>query len=199
MATTDTSTMFTVLAAFIGIYLIFLLVMLAIYVVEYIFMAIGLSGVAKNLGIRNAWLAWIPFTSVWVLGRASDEAHERNTAVKGNCTKWLMIMMGSTLAVALVSIVLSVFSAFPLDEELLLLVALLQLVVSIVNLVIAIPYAVVTYVCYYRIYKLCYPNQAVLFLLLSIFVSVTAPFLLFACRNKVPAFEDNFAEYVVEA
>ena len=39
--------------------------------VGWILSSVGLYKVAKRRGIRNAWLAWIPIGSEWVLGSVS--------------------------------------------------------------------------------------------------------------------------------
>ena len=49
---------------------------------------------------------------------------------------------------------------------------------------IAIAYAIFRYMALYDLFLSCDPQNAVLFLVLSIFVGVTRPFFLFACRNK---------------
>ena len=47
-----------------------------------------------------------------------------------------------------------------------------------------IPMTIIQYFCLYDIYRSCDPGSAVVFLLLSIFLGITLPFLLFALRNK---------------
>ena len=48
---------------------------------------------------------------------------------------------------------------------------------------IAVTYSVFAYLAYYDLFKSCKPDNAVLFLVLSIFVNVTLPFFIFACRK----------------
>ena len=49
---------------------------------------------------------------------------------------------------------------------------------------VSIAVLVFYYICLYDLYSSCNPQNGALFLILSIFISVTTPFLLFACRNK---------------
>ncbi len=183
--------MFFILITLLILYMLFLLALLAYSVVSYILSSLALFNIARDLGNKKPWLAWVPYASTWLIGKSADDAHERKTGEKSNYAKWALVLMIVYLIFPIVSIFLNMFTFFPIDEETQLLVSFLRLGLYFISLLAYIPYAVVTYICYYRIYKLCYPNQAVLFLLLSIFVSVTAPFLLFACRNKVPVLEDD--------
>ena len=51
-------------------------------------------------------------------------------------------------------------------------------------LLVAIVMIVIKYIDYYNLYSSCNPSNATLFLVLSIFFSVTLPFFVFACRKK---------------
>ena len=48
----------------------------------------------------------------------------------------------------------------------------------------SITYSVFAYICYYDLFRSCSPKNAVLYLVLSIVVSITMPFFIFACRNS---------------
>ena len=52
------------------------------------------------------------------------------------------------------------------------------------SLVISVIAVVLQYMATYDVFISCDPNNAVLYLVLSIFVNVTMPFFIFACRNK---------------
>jgi len=45
--------------------------------VMYVLMALGLQTIARRRGITNAWLAWVPVLSVWVLGAIADDYQAR--------------------------------------------------------------------------------------------------------------------------
>ena len=51
-------------------------------------------------------------------------------------------------------------------------------------MVVAIISTVVQYMALYDIYRSCEPGNATLYLVLSIFVSLSQPVFLFLCRNK---------------
>ncbi len=42
---------------------------LILAIVAYVFSSIGLMTLAKNKGIENAWLAWIPVGNLYILGK----------------------------------------------------------------------------------------------------------------------------------
>lgn len=44
-----------------------------ISVATFILMALSLFTIARRRFLRSAWLAWIPFTQFWVLGRIADD------------------------------------------------------------------------------------------------------------------------------
>lgn len=49
------------------------LISLAFSVAFYVLQAIGLQTLADRRGIRFAWLAWVPFGALWVLGAIADD------------------------------------------------------------------------------------------------------------------------------
>ncbi|MEI3416017.1 MAG: hypothetical protein V8Q43_00305 [Christensenellaceae bacterium] len=61
---------------------------------------------------------------------------------------------------------------------------LLMVVFYIGLIALGIILTVFTYITYYKVYRSCSPDNAVLFLVLSILFSFLTPFFLFACRNK---------------
>ncbi len=183
------------LLAFAAVYIVLILFVLILAAATYVLEAIGLSGVAKGLNLKRPWLAWIPFASDWLLGTITEHAVERKTGVKGRYTKWLLISLGVFLGVY----VLTLGSAIPMYAlmiftpriDLVLIMLLVFLLLTLLLSLADIFYCLMAYLCYYRVFELCYPNQAVLFLILSIFVSYALPVFLFLCRNKVPPLEDD--------
>src|SRR5665647_3280781 len=59
----------TFLAIFLGIiFVIALVIVLPFYIIG----SIGLMKIAQNKGIDDAWLAWIPFVNLYILGKIVD-------------------------------------------------------------------------------------------------------------------------------
>ena len=174
---------------FLSVFLIFYLLALVFLIVSYVLNSVGMHTIAKRRGIHNPWLAWIPVASSWVLGSISD--HYQFVA-KGKNRHRRMVLLGMNIAIAMIPIVVFVGeimlllainkgnSAGALDEMSIGLFFVLWLCMAafiIVN-------AVFTYMALYDLYHSCNPDNAVVFLILSIFINVTLPFFVFGCRKK---------------
>ena len=59
--------------AIAGMGLLVAFVVLACFVVMYVFQSIGLYTIAKRRGIANPGLAWVPVAYSWILGSVSDQ------------------------------------------------------------------------------------------------------------------------------
>lgn len=164
--------------------------------VSYIFSALALYTLAERRGIRNSWLAWIPIANVWVLGSLSDQYRYVVRGEIRSKRKVLLILriISSVLGMVLMGIVAMltvgvmgmVFGGMT-DEQF-----LRELMGPAMGLMgmglplagIGIAYTIIRFIALYDVYLSCDPQNGVLFLVLSIFIGVTRPFFLFACRNK---------------
>lgn len=59
--------------AIIGLLTIFVVFIIAISLVDYILTGIAYMKLAKQRGIKNPWLAWIPFANAYLIGKVSDD------------------------------------------------------------------------------------------------------------------------------
>ncbi len=66
-------------AAIIAIVILAYLFWVAVVVVGYVLKGAALSRMAKNAGIPNAALAWVPFASTWLLGVLCDRSQQAVT------------------------------------------------------------------------------------------------------------------------
>lgn len=169
----------------IGVFQGFNYVLKAFSVLSYLLMAWGLYGIAKRRGISNPWVAWIPVLQLWILGSISDH-YQRQVHQHRRIMCWLLICLNVLVSVA-DSMMSKTFWAAALEafqtEDLLaifepFLIWLLAL--SVLSLILA----VLRYFALYDLYKSCVPDKSLVFLLLSIFVGITQPFLVFFCRKK---------------
>lgn len=159
--------------------------------VLYVFTAIATYTMAKRRGIRNYGLAWVPFGRLWILGSLSDqykyvtEEKTQRRRVLLLCLSIGMIVLTfaafGTLIVRVISMAL--VNEAPAAEAILSLLSGVAFA-SFALIAISVWYMVYYFIVLYNIYTSCDPNNAVLFLVLSILFSVTTPFFLFACRNK---------------
>lgn len=179
-----------VLGTLLGFFLVFYLLIFAFGVVSYILQSLGMYTIAKRRGIHNPWLAWLPVGNMWILGSISDQYQY---VAKGRVRNRRKALIGLTIAMFLFSMIAgisafaSVFTeAAGMDAGEVLFGASLGvvLITYLVIAVISIVAVVIQYMALYDLYVSCEPSNGVLYLVLSIFVSVAMPFFVFACRKK---------------
>lgn len=180
----------------LGFYLVYMLVMLGISVAAYIFQSLGTYGIAKRRGIRHPWLAWLPVGSDWILGCISDQfqyvarnrvKNKRKALLVLTVVLWLVLIAFYVIFFALMFQAMSAAEAEMLTdatwyEMMGLLFAMLGM--SAVMMGVSVAVVVIRYIALYDLYTSCEPSNNVLYLVLSIFISIAQPILIFACRNK---------------
>lgn len=181
------------IALFYGIYM---LVVSAFGIVAYVLRSLGMYTIAKRRGIHHPWMSWVPVLDLWVLGCISDQFRYVVKGQTKNKRKWLLglnitlvviyIVFFVFFGVMMASVISGVISG--MDESLMLenmMGSLIGLLASIIPMtILAITVMVIRYICMYDLYTSCTPGNNVLFLVLSIFFSVTEPFFVFFIRNK---------------
>lgn len=182
------------LVGFLGTFLVIMLVLLVVLwayaIAAYVLHSLGLYKIAKRRGIHNPWLAWLPVGQAWILGSISD--HYQYVA-KGKQRNYRKILMGLEIGVLCLGLVTSLVSGaasfttsmygFSGMEAAALGMAGINTLMSLLSAAASITYAVFGFIAAYDLYRSCKPKNAVLFLVLSIVLDVTAPFFVFACRN----------------
>ncbi len=162
---------------FFAVYLLCMLLAMGFSLIVYVLQSVSLHTVANRRGIRHGWLAWLPFGNMWILGSVSDQYQY---VVKGRIKNRRKTLFGlniiTTAAVILTLIAIS-FSAITQQMTPALLIVLALPVLAVVLLV-------QEYLAFYDYFRSCDPGNAVLYLVLSIFFTVTLPVFLFICRKK---------------
>jgi len=167
-----------VLAAFVGIALIVGLIALIIGIVSYVLTAAGMYAIAKRRGINNAWMAWIPGVSSWILGSISDQYQY---VVKGKVRYNRIILISLWGASVLLGGITSGSTELFMNGT----SSILGLLGGgFVTSMVSIALAVFHFIALYDLYCSCNPQNSVLFLVLSIVFGITEPFFVFGCRNK---------------
>lgn len=151
------------------------LVSIAIYVLT----ALSLYTVAKRRGIAAPWLAWVPVARLWVLGSLSDQyryltqgqiRHKRISLLVWTGASWVLtggIVVGTIAAIAGASV---------------------GAVLTVLCLALAVAWAAIVYVvlyfmALYDVYASCDPQNAAVYLVLSVFFRFLVPVFLFLSRN----------------
>ena len=169
---------------FWGYFAFWMLIALAIYV----FIAISLYSMASRRGIRHAWLAWVPIGNNWILGSLSDQYRY---LVKGKICRKRMILPALSGGILLlipvmfgmVAVNTALGAAF--DSDFSAATTFLGFVFfTLAMIAIEIVALVFGYIAVYDVYRSCDPDNAALFLILTIVVPLCYPILLFCCRKK---------------
>ena len=166
-------------------------------IATYVLTAWGLYTFAQRRMISHAWLSWVPVANLWILGSLSDQYRY---VAKGQVKSKRKILLGLSIAsavavvvlvIGVIAVVLGIISdaAFGMitEEEIFNLAAggILGLLGGLLLLLpLVIVTAVFRYMALYDLYLSCDPENAVLFLVLSIIFSVTEPFFIFFNREK---------------
>ena len=182
-------------AGFAAFYTVYSLVASFFGIAVYVLRALGIYSIAKRRGINHPWMSWVPVLDLWVLGCISDQYQYVVKDKICNRRKWLL---GLSIAMAVIYIVFFVCLGFAIagvissatggfgQKQMLasLLGPVMGFVIGLIPLVgIAIAMIVIRYVAMYDLYTSCNPQNNVLFLVLSIFFTVTEPFFLFFNRK----------------
>ena len=178
-----------VLSVILAVYMGFFVIMLAFALVTYILQSLGMYKIARRRGIRNPWLAWLPVGHLWILGSISDQYQY---VVKGKQTNRRKILLGMSLgSVGAVILMFVTFFVVAITAALsgngagaagFMLLSGVLMYFTMVGLMIT--QIVFQYISLHDLYTSCNPGSAMVFLILSILVSVTMPFFVFSCRNK---------------
>lgn len=181
----------TALMAFMIVYLIMMVFALCYSVVVYVLQSAGMYTIAKRRGIHHSWLAWIPIGSMWVLGSISDQYQ---FVAKGKIRNrrrvllWLMVAVYALLLAFFVVFFATVFNSIAnsaAEPSAAVVVTMIGTFgIYMVAWVLSVIAMVFMYIAYYDLFASCNPNNAVLFLVLSIFFNFLLPFFVFACRKK---------------
>jgi len=149
---------------------------LAIYVVT----ALGYYRMAKKLGVDNAFLAFIPVASQYLIGQIAEVGA---SATGKKSWPWRYILLLPYIGLFVLSFVMGVTSAL---SVVLPIFAVLTLLLALVIMPVTIAVVVFNYMALWYIFKLFDEGNAVLYLVLSIFFSVAMPIIILILSGKTP-------------
>lgn len=180
---------------YVVVYVFLCLLTLAASVATYVLHSIGLYKIAERR-YDHSIFAWIPFARSWLLGKLADQYEE---AVHNKKTRYGTLLLGFSIATASVYLIIfvvmfaGIFITLLLDkgENGLTWMLGLLVVVLFIYLFLTIAYMVFFYLALYRLYKSSDEQNAVTYIVLSIFVRITMPVFIFLCGKKdSPAMQD---------
>lgn len=180
-------------AAQIVFILLFGLICVGVGVAMYLLNGFALRRMAKSCGLRHPWLGFFPFANLYLMGQLA----ECNPRPGKKSWPWRHILLVGEIVVFAAMLVVYVWmfgnmiSAGVLDNpdsygayDLYNLYASMAGALSIMS-ILSMAYSVAVYIVYWKIYSLFAPDLAVVFLVLTILLSVS-PILLFVIRKRQP-------------
>lgn len=165
------------------------LLILAFGILSYVLQSVGLYSLSKRRGIRHAWLSWLPLGNLWILGSISDQYQY---VAKGRVRNRRKALLGLSIANYIVAIpfyglygvlIAGMVTGFMESGGIWGSVAAMILF-ALAIIVLSIILTVFYYIALYDLFSSCNPDNAAMFLVLSIFFGVALPFFLFFCRKK---------------
>lgn len=189
------------IAAFVSIAIFSNIFYYAALITLYVLGSLGMYTIAKRRELNNAWMAWVPGLSLWLLGSISDQYQYVTKDKVCNRRKWLIV-----LAIAMIVLFIAMYvcmfvayfqiifdAAMNSDMEYMDELQILEMIfksfmptfiVLAVYVVVGMVVTVLEYICYYHLFASCDPENKVLFLVLGIFMNFLLPIFTFVCRKK---------------
>lgn len=162
--------------AFTFVFMIFLYGLF--YIPGYVLTGISLYAIANRRGIEQPWRAWVPGMNLWLIGCISDQ-YQAIVRGKQKNKRTALLFLIFALLIAFCAMHIMAPSGTAASETM---VPFLLIFVPVWCASAAL--IVITFMALYDLYVSCDPKNAVLYLVLSIVVSVTMPVFLFLCRKK---------------
>ena len=186
-------------------YLLVILLCVGVGIFLYILNSVALFKMSKTLGLKNAWISFVPILSVFSFGRVAQRYIRKDSNPSAKFSIWLLVLyllQGLSVAAfsvltvkSVIEILNNVGNAMINETEITLEMfsSFIYVIISFLVLFgIAIAYQIVYYVALWRIYAIFNEQKAPLFIVLSILFAPIIPVFLFLIRNKQPKL--TFAE-----
>lgn len=176
--------------AMIGILVVYL-ILIGIGIVNYVLTSYSLYKIADNRGIKNSWLAWVPFGVNWVIGSICDYFDQ----LKGVNRRWRvalltfsLITLGiiTVLYIAAIAIIVAaiVSSEEPSEAQIISWLIGVYFVV-LIELIVALALSVCQTICLYKIFEELAPNKAIKYIILFIIIPIIGAICLFKCKDSL--------------
>jgi len=151
--------MYEGLFAFLAIFGGFIFIMLLVVLAGYVLTSLGLMTMAKNKGIENPWLAWIPIGNMWILGQIIVTVDFGGNKYDNAG----MILAVGCLASALLG------------------------AIPVIGQLISLAFLILSIMCLYKLYKMYSGDNAVMYLVLSIiFNAIAIGVILYKLKDVTP-------------
>jgi len=188
--------------AILVILLIILFFVLIFALVTYIFQGIGIMKMHEKLGLKGGWMAFVPFLNSYAFGKVAEQYIKQDGKKSTRFSVIILvgniINMGFAFCSGFLSGISGTSASLGLSSEVLGVIALFSLALSLIQLTFSVVFSVVVYIALWRIFSIFNNQSATLFLILSLFIGLVQPFLIFAIRNNEPCCVETKEEIPVE-
>lgn len=157
-------------------------------IATYILSALAIYTMARRRCLRKPWLAWVPVFNVWLLGSLSDQYQYVVKREEKSKRKWLLGLSFVIAALWCVVTVLGIVTAggFMMGHRA---NAWVGPAIGLLGVLLPLGAATITrlvirYMALYDVFKSLDPQNAVLYLCLSVLFRPTEAFFLFFNRDK---------------
>ncbi len=179
--------------------------------VMFILKAFSLYEMSKSLGIKNAFLSFVPIVSVFAFGKVAEKYEKKDGSKSAKFGTLLLIFNILQYILLIVFIVLVIIAAFEIYDfaevavledstmELSMFASVVPVIICYFALfAISVAVTVLQYVAFWRICGIFDNNNATLFTILSVVFSFLMPIFLFVIRKNKPVLlytdKTNFEE-----
>lgn len=182
------------LVAFFVVFGVIMLIALLFGLVLYIVQSIATYKIARNRGIANPWLTWLPIGNNYIMGAIGDDitANAQQGAnrpffrfIMPGCGVVAYLLAGFGTIVPMVSSVITAING-GYDPDAFIANSLFSSGFGALGGIASTALLVLTHVMLYKIYNCYSPSNTVTMLVLGIIFPVCIPFFLFSQRKKAP-------------
>ena len=164
-------------------------------IITYVLNGIGLTKIGANRKLKHPWFAWIPFLATFQLGYIADEFNKRFENKQTNNKVKLLVFSIIVTTVLIIVVVMAIITAvlpqadafrnfyspaYAAFEG----ISIATIIICIIMVVISIIFSVFYYIALYKVFKWC-SEKPVVFLVLSIVISITQSFFIFSLKDKM--------------
>lgn len=158
------------------------------WAIFFIIQAVGLYNISKKRGMKNSFLSFIPVASCYIAGNIADNI---NSCIGKKTMMRLLFPLAN--AIFLVGTVISfsqlsgeMFSGImtATDDMAIFETMMPLLAITGITSLLNLAYMITKLITLYRIFADYVPNNAVLYMVLSIFFQFLTPFFILSIRNK---------------
>lgn len=183
-------------AALLAVLGLMIVAVAALGITFYLLGAFGLYNIAKRRGMNNAFMAFIPIANTYYLGKLADDINATMNKKTNNAKRILtliILVLGLGFVAGIVggvSVGINMLAAKSGMFYSSAIITIFTVLLSIALFACNITLLIFEYIALYTVYKEYSPNNATVFLVLTIlFSDAASSIIMFAIRNKKSGYQ----------